>query len=91
MRSRSEVMSGVRGEQIVGQDFPVGQREDRQPRAAEETQLRVAAFKFARIRSKYHIEALVGARRLRKRQRRRAAVELAPLEMRVSVGRDGWF
>ena len=78
----------MRREQVVGQDFPVGQREERQALAAKEAQLGAAALKFARIGGDDHVEPRVRARGLRKRQRRGAAIELAPLDMRRQRGSE---
>ena len=77
----------VRGEQVVGQDFPVRQAQQRQRCAGEEVHLGAQAVELARRIDDHDVQAAVGAHGLRQRERGRAAVELVPAQARLRCAR----
>ena len=80
----------MRREHIVGQHFPVGQRQDAQPRRGKKTELGAPPLEAATVGLDQQPGSLVVCRSLNEGQRRSAAMQLTPVHLRApGIGKDG--
>ncbi len=80
---------GVGGEQVVRQNLPVRESQQRQAIARKEAQLRCQPLELTRGVADDDVKPLVASRCIGERQRGRAAVELVPADLATRGSGDG--